>query len=149
MNDDELAEIRRRKRDELESRLRDGEADSASVSGAEDTPAVEETPTEPVRVAGRDELTALVVEHDVVLVDFYADWCGPCKMLEPTVEALARESDAAVAKVDVDANQPLAAEYGVRGVPTLVVFAGGEAVERVSGVRTKAELAGLLERHGA
>jgi thioredoxin 1 len=70
-------------------------------------------------------------------------------MLEPTVKQLAAETAATVAKVDVDANQGLASQYGVRGVPTLLVFAGGEAVERVVGVRGKDELASLLEKHGA
>jgi thioredoxin 1 len=83
----------------------------------------------------------------VVLVDFYADWCGPCQMLEPVVASLAAETEAAVAKVDVDANQQLASQYGVRGVPMLLLFADGEAVEQMVGVKQKGELAGLVERY--
>ncbi|WP_226007097.1 thioredoxin family protein [Natrinema salinisoli] len=102
------------------------------------------TPDEPVHVDGRDELDDTVADYDVVLADFYADWCGPCQMLEPVVETLAEETDAAVAKIDVDANQQLAAAYGVRGVPTLVLFADGE---QVTGVQSEDQLRSLIERH--
>jgi thioredoxin 1 len=68
-------------------------------------------------------------------------------MLEPVVESVAAETDAAVAKVDVDANQALAAEYGVRGVPTLVLFAGGEQVEEVVGVQSEDDLRSLVDSY--
>jgi thioredoxin 1 len=109
--------------------------------------AAETAPTEPIHVDGQAELDELVAEYEVVLADFYADWCGPCQMLEPVVETLAAETDAAVAKVDVDANQQLAAAYGVRGVPTLVLFAGGEKVEEVVGVQPEEQLRSLVERY--
>ncbi|WP_436924981.1 thioredoxin [Halosimplex amylolyticum] len=105
------------------------------------------TPTDPVHIDGQDELDEFVADNDVVLTDFYADWCGPCKMLEPVVDSLATETDAAVAKVDVDANQPLAGAYGVRGVPTLVLFADGEQVEEVVGVQGEDQLRSLIERY--
>jgi thioredoxin 1 len=101
-----------------------------------------------VHVEGGEHLSELVANYDVVLTDFYADWCGPCKTLEPIVAELAAETDAVVAKVDVDAHQALAGQYNVRGVPTLVLFAGGEPVEQIVGVRNKDQLAGLIERHG-
>jgi len=103
------------------------------------------TPTEPIRIGGRSELDDVIGEYDVVLTDFYADWCGPCKMLEPVVKTVAAETDAAVAKVDVDANQQLAAAYGVQGVPTLVLFADGEQVEEVVGVQSEDQLRSLIE----
>ena len=103
-----------------------------------------ESPTGPVAVDGASELDDLVASHDVVLVDFYADWCGPCKMLEPVVERLAEETGATVAKVDVDANQQLASAYGVRGVPTLVLFADGTQVEEVVGVQPEDQLRSLV-----
>jgi thioredoxin 1 len=109
--------------------------------------AAETAPEEPIYVDGQTDLDKLVAESEVVLADFYADWCGPCQMLEPVVETLAAETDAAVAKVDVDANQQLAAAYGVRGVPTLVLFAGGEQVEEIVGVQSEEQLRSLVEQY--
>jgi len=106
-----------------------------------------DTPTEPVHIDGESDLDEIVGDGDVVLADFYADWCGPCQMLEPVVERLAAETDATVAKVDVDANQQLAGAYGVRGVPTLILFADGEQVEEVVGVKGEDELQALVERY--
>jgi len=102
---------------------------------------------EPLYVDGQSQLDEVVAENDVVLTDFYADWCGPCQMLEPTVETLAAETDATVAKVDVDANQQLAAAYGVQGVPTLILFADGEQVEEVVGLQGEDQLRTLIETY--
>jgi len=99
----------------------------------------------PVAVNGASELDELVASGGVVLADFYADWCGPCKALEPVVERIAETTEATVAKVDVDANQPLASSYGVRGVPTLVLFADGEQVEQVVGAQPEPQLRELVE----
>jgi len=112
-----------------------------------DTATDAESPAEPVPVDSGAALDELVETHDVVLVDFYADWCGPCKMLEPVVERLAEETDATVAKVDVDANQQLAGAYGVRGVPTLVLFAGGSQVEEMVGVQPEGQLRSTVESY--
>ena len=105
------------------------------------------TTNEPLHVDGQSQLDDVVTEHDVVLVDFYADWCGPCQMLEPIVETLAAETGATVAKVDVDANQQLAGAYGVRGVPTLVLFADGEQVEEIVGLQGEDKLRALIESY--
>jgi thioredoxin 1 len=130
---DDFERIRERKRERLERQ--------ASGGGA--------APEEPVHVDGGAALDDLTSEYDVVLADFYADWCGPCQMLEPIVASLAAETPAAVAKVDVDANQALASEYGVRGVPTLVLFADGDVAERVVGVQDEDRLADLIERYAS
>jgi len=106
-------------------------------------------PNEPIHVDSTDHFNEVVDTHDVVMVDFHADWCGPCKMLEPIVEELAAETDAAIAKVDVDAHQQLASQYQVRGVPTVIVFAGGEVAEQVVGVRDQSHYRSLLERHAS
>lgn len=106
-----------------------------------------ETPTEPIQIGGQSDLDDVVNEYDVVLSDFYADWCGPCQMLEPVVKTIATETDAAVAKVDVDANQQLAAAYGVQGVPTLALFADGEQVEQVVGVQSEDQLRSLIQEY--
>ncbi|SFR45261.1 thioredoxin family protein [Halogeometricum limi] len=137
-NRDELDEIRRRKREALEAKIR-GEGASEDDS--------QPAPTTPVRVDGVDEFESLVAAHDVVLVDFHADWCGPCKMLEPTVKRLAAETDATVAKVDADRNQTLAQRHGVRGLPTLLLFSGGDVVEQVVGVRDYGTLRSLVDQY--
>jgi len=105
------------------------------------------SPSEPVHVNGAGHLEELLEENHVALVDFYADWCGPCKMLEPTVEELAAETNAAVLKVDVDAHQNIAQQYQVQGVPTLYLFVDGEPADRMVGVQEKASLANKIERH--
>ena len=105
-----------------------------------------EAPTEPIEVQNGGHLEELLSVHPVVLVDCYADWCGPCQMMEPTIDALAAETDAAIAKLDVDANQGLAAQLGARGVPTFVLFADGEPVDRLVGAQDRATLEGLIER---
>lgn len=115
-------------------------ADTASEQSAD-------APTEPIHIDGQSHLDTVIEENDVVLTDFYADWCGPCQMLEPIVERLAAETDAAIAKVDVDANQRLASVYGVRGVPTLVLFADGEQVESAVGMQSEQQLQTLIERY--
>ncbi|MCI5846092.1 MAG: thioredoxin [Candidatus Limiplasma sp.] len=80
-----------------------------------------------------------------VLVDFYADWCGPCKMLSPVVEQIAGESDAYhVCKINVDQAADIAARYGIMSIPTLIVFKDGEAVKRTVGVQSKQAIADLL-----
>lgn len=134
---DEIDEIRRQKFAELRERATPDSEDSSA----------QRSPSEPISVRGSAELTRTVSEHDVVLVDFYADWCGPCQMLEPVVETIASETGAAVAKVDIDANQQLATEYGVRGVPTLVLFSDGEPAERLVGMQDETQLRAAIEAH--
>jgi thioredoxin 1 len=135
--DEALEEIRQQKIEELRDQTSgaDGEATTGSA------------PAEPVSVAGAAELNDVVGNHDVVLVDFYADWCGPCQMLEPVVETIAADTAATVVKVDVDANQRLASEYGVRGVPTLVLFADGEPAERLVGMQDETQLRTAVENY--
>jgi thioredoxin 1 len=135
--DEPIEEIRKQKVDELR--------DPGSDTGTPDESP--QTPDRPVAVQGASELNEAVDAYGVVLVDFYADWCGPCQMIEPVVERIAADTDAAVAKVDVDANQPLAAEYGVRGVPTLLLFADDEPVERLVGMQEESQLRSLVESY--
>jgi thioredoxin 1 len=139
---DKLAEIREQKRQQL---LAEAEGETRAESTSDETNP--STPSEPIHVDGSEAFTDHLATHDVALVDFYADWCGPCKQLEPIVAELAAGTDAAVLKVDIDAHQGLAAEYGVRSVPTLVVFEGGDVVEQVVGVHGKDRLAGLVGRY--
>ncbi|MGB2964669.1 MAG: thioredoxin [Anaerolineales bacterium] len=82
-----------------------------------------------------------------VLVDFTAVWCGPCKMLSPVVEELAQEWDgkAKIYKMDVDTNQVTPQKYGVMGVPSLILFKGGEIAARITGFRPKKQLLTTFE----
>lgn len=105
-----------------------------------------ETTTTPVHVESESHLDELVDENDIVLVDFYADWCGPCKMLEPTLEEIAEETDAVVAKVDIEELQEFAQAQGIRSVPTLKFFAHGEEAKTVVGVQDKADLVDAIEQ---
>ncbi|MFB6122998.1 MAG: thioredoxin [Haloferacaceae archaeon] len=134
---DELEAIRERKRERLAAKLRGEDVAEATADESD-------APNEPIHVEGADHFEDVLGAYEVVLVDFYADWCGPCQMLEPTVESLAAETDAAVAKVDVDAHQSLASRYRVQGVPTMLLFSGGDVVERIVGVRDEATLANLI-----
>lgn len=80
-----------------------------------------------------------------VLVDFWAEWCGPCQMLLPTIEELADEvKDAKICKVNVDEQPELAERYGVMSIPTLVVIKDGKTLNKVMGVRTKEEIQQML-----
>ena len=86
-----------------------------------------------------------------VLVDFWAEWCGPCKALAPKLEEIAGElaGKAKIVKVDVDANPESAAKYGVRGIPTLVVFKDGREVGRLVGNQPKDAILNMLRDYGA
>lgn len=90
-----------------------------------------------------------VLDSDLpVLVDFWAEWCGPCKMIGPSVEQLASEYDgkAKVFKVDVDSNGDIAEQYGIMSIPALLVFKGGKVVDQMVGAAPKAQIAALLDR---
>ena len=82
-----------------------------------------------------------------VLIDFYADWCGPCRMVAPIVEEIAAENDdIVVAKVNVDDQPELASEFGVFSIPTLVVLKDGKVAARSTGARPKAQIQAMLDK---
>ncbi|MPW75188.1 thioredoxin [Moraxella catarrhalis] len=93
--------------------------------------------------------TDVVNSDGLVLVDFWAAWCGPCKAIAPVLEELAEDYQGRVkiVKVDVDANPQSAARFGIRSIPTLFVFKNGERVDTVVGGRPKSEFAALLDKH--
>lgn len=82
-----------------------------------------------------------------VLLDFYADWCGPCRMVSPIVEEIAKErEDILVGKINVDEEEELASEFGLFSIPTLVVMKDGKIIEQSAGARPKAQILAMLEK---
>jgi|SRR5688572_442078 thioredoxin 1 len=88
-------------------------------------------------------------KQGVVLVDFWAEWCGPCRRLAPTVDAIAEEFDgrATVAKLNVDENPDIPGRFAIRGIPTLLLFKNGELAEQLVGLAPKEDIAKMIERH--
>ena len=86
-----------------------------------------------------------------VLVDFWAEWCGPCRRLAPTVDELAKDYDGrvVVAKMNVDENPATPMRFSIRGIPTLLLFKGGQVVEQVVGLQDKDELKKVIDKHVA
>ncbi|MFP4000913.1 MAG: thioredoxin [Thermoplasmata archaeon] len=108
----------------------------------------EEWPDEPVKLTDED-FDEFVEKHDVALIDFWADWCGPCKILAPIIEELAEEMQGEVAfgKLDVDANKAKSSEYSVSSIPTMIVFSDGEVVDKMIGALPKDDIKKKLEQY--
>ncbi len=100
-----------------------------------------------VQTITKENFEALVLQSDrTVLVDFWAPWCGPCRMVSPVVDEIAAErSDITVGKVNVDEQPELAMQFGVMNIPTLLVFKGGQVANKAVGARPKEELLKLLD----
>ncbi len=103
--------------------------------------------TAPIAVTDSDFQQEVLEADTPVLVDFWADWCAPCKMVAPLLDELAEEYEGKVkfTKLDVDSNPQVALQYGIRSIPTLLVFKGGGAVDQVVGAVPKAEIKKRLD----
>ncbi len=100
----------------------------------------------------KDNFTTEVIQSTApVLVDFWAEWCGPCKMIGPILDELAEEYNGRVriAKVDIDQQQELAAQFGIRSIPTLLIFKQGQVAEQIVGLRSKRDLKNAFDRVAA
>ena len=100
-------------------------------------------------VLTEEEFAELITQEKPVLVDFWATWCGPCKMQAPILHEFSEDigDKAIIAKVDIDVNEKLARELGVMSIPTLMVFKNGEMVEKVVGLSSKAKLSEMLLKY--
>lgn len=105
----------------------------------------------PKVVTDADFAAEVEQKQGLTVVDFWATWCGPCRMIAPVLEQLAEEYDGklTVAKIDVDANPRAPARFGVRSIPTLLFFKDGKLVDQVIGAVPKAHLEAKLQQHAA
>lgn len=104
--------------------------------------------SKPTEVTDNNWDTEVLKSEEPVLVDFWAPWCGPCRMVAPIVDELATEYDGKVKflKLNTDDNVQTASRYGVRSIPTLMMFKGGEAIDHVIGFRPKSQLKQTIEK---
>jgi thioredoxin 1 len=103
----------------------------------------------PIEVTDANFKQEVIASTVPVLLDFWAEWCGPCKMIAPVVEQLATEyaGKLKVGKVDVDTNQQTAMQFGIRSIPTLLIFKNGKVVDQIVGAVPKAALADKVSKH--
>lgn len=98
-------------------------------------------------VSEGDSLDELLETHSVVLVEFYAEWCGTCKRMQSHLESIAADTEATVLTVDIESNLEAAIEFGAQSTPTFVLFVDGRPIERLRGGQTETALRNLLEAH--
>ena len=104
---------------------------------------------EPIHTSDDNFENDVLKSSTPVLVDFWSEWCGPCKALAPKLDEIAKEygEKVRVVKLNVDENQKTSAEFGIRGIPTLIVFKDGQNVEQISGNHPKENITALIDKH--
>lgn len=100
-----------------------------------------------INLGNEIDFTEVVGNEGVTLVDFYADWCGPCKMLAPVLEELAKEVHAKIVKVNTEIHRNLSGAFGIQSIPTLIIFKDGKPVEKAMGFLPKPQLKKWIESH--
>ncbi len=101
-----------------------------------------------MKVVNKEEFNKVINETDIVIVDFFATWCGPCKMLSPVLEevAEAKKDEITIIKVDVDDEVELANKYHISSIPTILIFKKGQIVDSAIGYRSKKNILDMLEK---
>ncbi len=102
-----------------------------------------------MKIINKNEFENIIKENKPTLVDFFATWCGPCKMLSPILEKVEEESNGEynIVKVDIDESYDLAKKFGIMSVPTMIVFKNGEEVEKIIGLRQKNQIEEIIKKH--
>lgn len=95
-----------------------------------------------MKILNNEEFDEILKSNKAVLIDFFATWCGPCRMLSPILEQVAKEGEGKfeVAKIDIDENYDLAKKFGIMSVPTMILFVDGKEKEKIVGLRQKSEI---------
>lgn len=102
-----------------------------------------------MKIINKNEFENIIKENKPTLVDFFATWCGPCKMLSPILEKVEEESNGEynIVKVDIDESYDLAKKFGIMSVPTMIIFKNGEEVEKLIGLRQKNQIEEIIKKH--
>jgi thioredoxin 1 len=138
---DEIEKIRQKKLHELMKKMREGEAHGNSEM-------IDTHTDKPITVSSQN-FNEILRKHRNVVVDFWAEWCMPCRMIAPIVEELAKEYAGKIvfAKLNTDENQQIAARYGISAIPTLIFFKNGRPVDQIVGALPKSEMKKWIERN--
>lgn len=98
-------------------------------------------------IESEEQLSTIIEENDTLLLDFQAEWCGPCKMMEPVIETLNEETEPTIVSIDIDEHNALANEYHVQAVPTFILISDGQIEEKFTGVQQENDLRAVLEKY--